>query len=121
MLAGATARVGKDATHPNKRCRAVDSQLRKAYQASVLAARLSCTNSLLLVYMAGLLQDLASSVTGDELPEDEVPEMLRVVDMHIRGLAKSMRMCTTCACSWPVHGLCGPGTLSGLAVSVQCT
>lgn len=71
MLAGATAKAGKDASHPNKRCRADDSHLQKAYQASALGSRLSCTNSLLLVYLEGLLQDIASSGL-----ECEVPEML---------------------------------------------
>lgn len=59
MLAGATARAGRDATHPNKHCRVVDSQLRKAYHASALSARLACTNSFLLVYLEGILQDLS--------------------------------------------------------------
>ena len=80
MLAGATARAGRDAVHPNKRCRAVDSQLRKAHQASAVAGRLSCTNSVLLVYLEGLLQDMASTA-----PEGEITETLRVVDMLIRG------------------------------------
>lgn len=80
MLAGATARPGRDATHPNKRCRVVDVQLCKAYQASALAARLSGTSSLLFVYLEGLLQDL-----GAAGPSDEISEMLKVVDMLIRG------------------------------------
>ncbi len=81
MLNGAMARTGRDATHPNKHGRIIDSQLRKAYHASALSARLACTNSLLLVYLEGLLQDLSSTLTEEE----SVPETLRVVDMLIRG------------------------------------
>lgn len=101
---------GKDATHPNKCFRAVDLQLWKSYQASALAARLSCigSKSFLLVYMKGLLQDLAVSIPGVE-----VPEMLWVVDALIRG--------TSTPSAWPVHDICGPGAPSGLALSVQCT
>lgn len=69
MLAGATARAGKDAIHPSKHCRVVDSQLRKAYHASALSARLACTNSLLLVYLEGILQDLSSTLTSEDIPE----------------------------------------------------
>ncbi len=81
MLNGAMARIGRDATHPNKHGRIIDSQLRKAYHASTLSARLACTNSLLLVYLEGLLQDLSSTLTDEE----RIPETLRVVDMLIRG------------------------------------
>ena len=80
MLSGAVARAGRDATHPNRRCRATDNQLRRAYHASALAARLACTDSLLLLYLEGLLQDLASAA-----PSDEMAEMLRVADMLLRG------------------------------------
>lgn len=41
VFAGATARAGRDAIHPNKRGRAVDVHLSKSYQASDVAARLS--------------------------------------------------------------------------------
>ncbi len=51
MLNGAMARIGRDATHPNKHGRIIESQLQKAYHASALSARLACTNSLLLVYL----------------------------------------------------------------------
>ncbi len=81
MLNGAMARIGRDATHPNKHGRIIDSQLRKAYHASALSARLACTNSVLLVYLEGLLQDLSSTLTEEE----SIPETLRVVDMLIRG------------------------------------
>ncbi|KAI7790379.1 hypothetical protein IRJ41_013994 [Triplophysa rosa] len=81
MLTGAVARTGRDATHPHKQGRMIDSQLRKAYQASALSARLACTNSLLLVYLESLLQDSFSSSTEEE----SIPESLRVVDMLLRG------------------------------------
>ncbi|RXN22460.1 Glycosyltransferase LARGE1 [Labeo rohita] len=81
MLAGAMSRTGRDATHPSKQGRIVDSQLRKAYHASALSARLACTNSLLLVYLESMLQDLSSTLTEGE----STPEALRVVDMLIRG------------------------------------
>ncbi|RXN22409.1 lumican-like protein [Labeo rohita] len=81
MLAGAMTRTGRDATHPSKQGRIVDSQLRKAYHASALSARLACTNSLLLVYLESMLQDLSSTLTEGE----SIPEALRVVDMLIRG------------------------------------
>lgn len=80
MLAGATTRAGKDAIHPNKHCRLVDSQLKRTYHASALSARLACTNSLLLVYLEGMLQDLSSTLTSED-----IPEALRVIDMLIRG------------------------------------
>ncbi|KAI7797209.1 hypothetical protein IRJ41_021026 [Triplophysa rosa] len=73
--------TGRDATHPHKQGRMIDSQLRKAYQASALSARLACTNSLLLVYLESLLQDSFSSSTEEE----SIPESLRVVDMLLRG------------------------------------
>ncbi|XP_053195327.1 LOW QUALITY PROTEIN: uncharacterized protein LOC128379724 [Scomber japonicus] len=92
MLAGAVARAGREANHPDRRCRATDNQLRRAYHASALAARLACTNSLLLLYLEGLLQDLASAA-----PSDEMTEMLRVADMllrvniaHAQALGQSM-------------------------------
>ncbi len=80
MLAGAVARAGRDANHPNKSCRATDNQLRRAYHSSALAAKLACTNSLLLLYLEGLLQDLASAA-----PSDEMVEMLHVADMLLQG------------------------------------
>ncbi len=70
MLNGAMARTGRDATHPNKHGRIIESQLRKAYHASALSARLACTNSRLLVYLESLLQDLSSTLTEEEsIPE----------------------------------------------------
>ena len=57
MLAGATVRVGCEASHPDSRCRATDGRLCKAYNASAMVARLACSNSLLLVYLEGLLHD----------------------------------------------------------------
>lgn len=86
MLADAMARAGRDATHPNKRCRAVDVQLCKAYQASALSARLSGTSSLFLVCLEGLLQDLGAAAS-----RDEISEMLRVVDILIRGASADVR------------------------------
>lgn len=66
MLMGATARTGRDATHPNKHGRIIDCQLRKAYHASALSDKLACINSLLLVYLEGLLQDLSTTLTNEE-------------------------------------------------------
>ena len=83
MLAGATVRVGCEASHPNSRCRATDGRLCKAYNASAMIARLACSNSLLLVYLEGLLQDLSS--TGPAEGSEAVVEMLCVVDILICG------------------------------------
>ncbi|KAM3877835.1 uncharacterized protein col7a1 [Diretmus argenteus] len=47
---------------------------------SAVAARLACTNSLLLLYLDGLLQDLAAAA-----PSEEAGEMLRVTDLLLRG------------------------------------
>ncbi len=93
MLNGAMARTGRNATHPNKHGRLIESQLRKAYHASALSARLACTNSRLLVYSESLLQDLSSTLTEEE----SIPETLRLVDMLIRN---------KCACLSPgaIHG-----------------
>ena len=86
MLAGATVRVGCNASHPNSRCRATDGQLCKAYNALAMVARLACSNSLLLVYLEGLLQDLSSTAPAEG--SKAVVEMLRVVDILIRGASK---------------------------------
>ena len=86
MMAGATARAGRDASHPNRRCRATDGMLRRAYHASATAARLACSNSLLLVYLEGLLQDLATAA-----PSEEAAEMLRVADLLLRGTSAHAR------------------------------
>ncbi len=80
MLAGAVARAGNDAGHPNRRCRATNNHIHRAYHASVLPARLVCTNSLLMLYLEGLLQDLASAA-----PSDELSEMVCVADMLFPG------------------------------------
>ncbi|CAJ1053401.1 LOW QUALITY PROTEIN: uncharacterized protein LOC111651958 [Xyrichtys novacula] len=82
----AVARAGRDATHPNRRCRATDNQLRRAYHASALSTRLACTDSLLLLYLEGLRQDLAS-----EAPSDEMAEMLHVADMLLRVTSAQAR------------------------------
>ncbi len=66
MLNGAMASTGRDTTHPNKHGRISDSQLRNAYNAFALSARLACTNSLLLIYLECLLQDLSSILTEEE-------------------------------------------------------
>ncbi len=79
MLNG-KARTGRDATNANKHGRIIDSQMRKAYHASALSARLACTNSLILVYLESLLQELSYILTEEE----SIPETLRVVDMLIR-------------------------------------
>lgn len=39
LLMGTMARTGRDATHPKKHSRIIDSKLRKAFHASVLSAR----------------------------------------------------------------------------------
>ena len=83
MLAGAMVRVGCEASHPNRRCRATDGRLCKAYNASAMVARLACSNSLLLVYLEGLLQDLSSTAPAEG--SEAVVEMLRVVDILICG------------------------------------
>ncbi len=80
MLNG-KARTGRDATNANKHGRIIDSQMRKAYHASALSARLACTNSLILVYLESLLQELSYILTEEE----SITETLRVVDMLIRG------------------------------------
>ena len=82
-LAGATVRVGYEASHPNSRCRATDGRLCKAYNASAMVAMLACSNSLLLVYLEGLLQDLSSTAPAEG--SEAVVEMLRVVDILIGG------------------------------------
>ena len=63
MLAGATVRVGCEASHPNGK--ATDGRLCKAYNASAIVARLACSNSLLLVYLEGLLQVLSSTAPAE--------------------------------------------------------
>ncbi len=55
--------------------------MRKAYHASALSARLACTNSVILVYLESLLQEMSYILTEEE----SIPETLRVVDMLIRG------------------------------------
>ena len=76
-------RVGCEASHPNSRCRATDSRLCKAYNASAMVARLVCSNSLLLVYLEGLFQDLSSTAPAEG--SEAVVEMLCVVDILICG------------------------------------
>ena len=48
-----------------------------------MVARLACSNSLLLVYLEGLLQDLSSAAPAEG--SEAVVEMLRVVDILICG------------------------------------
>lgn len=60
VFARATARASRGAPHPNKRGRAVDVHLSKAYQASDLTERLSGTFPLVGL-ITGLVTELAES------------------------------------------------------------
>ena len=103
MLAGATVRVGCEASHPNSHCRATDGRLCKAYNASAIVARLACSNSLLLVYLEGLLQDLSSTAPAEG--PGAVVEMLRVVDILIGGARDQARALGQAMPPWSRHGV----------------
>ena len=54
-----------------------------SYKASAMVARLACSDSLLLVYLDGLLQDLSSTAPAER--SEAVVEKLCVVDILIHG------------------------------------
>lgn len=79
-------KASRDANHPNRRCCRTNKQLRRAYQASALAARLARTESLMLLYLNGLLQYLVSAA----LTDGTAAEMLCVADMLQQALGQSV-------------------------------
>lgn len=92
VFARATARAGGGAPHPNKRGRAVDVHLSKAYQASDLTERLSGTFPLVGL-ITGLVTELAESGWHAD-PGDQC----------------------TCPGAGSVHGFSGPSTPPALIV-----
>ncbi|KAK7921774.1 hypothetical protein WMY93_008676 [Mugilogobius chulae] len=79
LLAGASP-SGRVTRHPNRKCRATDGFVAKAYQSAAMAARLANTTALLLVYLEGLIRDLDS-----KNPSDLLPEMSNIMDTVIQG------------------------------------